>query len=121
MDTQTPNKKQDWLRKWCVLARALLLASDIPLCHAVPSQGWIGWQTHYPSVTAEWVRRGLEHEGGWTGQPLWRRLEVLKSFILKVRLMTPLIHVWATAEEDRAEFVPAVGYSESAAHTHEVC
>lgn len=59
----------------------------------------------------------MEHEGGWTGQPLWRRLEVLKSFILKVRLMTPLIHVWATAEEDRAEFIPAAGYSEPAAHT----
>lgn len=53
-----------------------------------------------------------------TGQPLWRRLEVLKSFILKVRLMTPLIHVWATAEEDGAEFIPAAGYPEPAAHTH---
>lgn len=28
--------------------------------------------------------------------------------------MTPLIHVWATAEEDRAEFIPTAGYT----HTH---
>lgn len=42
---------------------------------------------------------------------------MLKSFILKVRLMIPLIHVWATAEEDRAEFIPAAGYPEPAAHT----
>lgn len=51
-----------------------------------------------------------------TGQPLWHRLDVLKSFILKVRLMIPLIHVWATAEEDRAEFIPAAGCPEPAAH-----
>lgn len=56
--------------------------------------------------------------GGGTGQPLWHRLEVLKSFILKVRLMTSLIHVWATAEEDRTEFIPTAGYPGPAAYMH---
>lgn len=46
-----------------MLARALLSASDIPLCQAVPSRGWIGWQTHYPSVTAECVGRGWDAGG----------------------------------------------------------
>lgn len=50
-------------RKWCVLARALLLASDVLLCQAVPGQGWIGWQIHYPSVTAEWIGRGWNAGG----------------------------------------------------------
>lgn len=35
----------------------LLLASDIQPCQSVPRQGWIAWQTLYPSVTAEWTGR----------------------------------------------------------------
>lgn len=35
--------------------------------------------------------------------------------------MTPLIHVWATAEEDRVEFIPAAGYPGPAARMNEVC
>lgn len=58
-----------------------------------------------------------------TRQPLWHRLEVLKSFILKVRLMTPLIRVWATAEEDGAELIPAAGLlrTRSSTHMHDAC
>lgn len=59
MDTHRTSSE----RKWCVLAGAFLLASDIPLCQVVPSQEWIGWQTHYPSVTAEWIGRGWNAGG----------------------------------------------------------
>lgn len=71
---------------------------------------------HYNSVGKEAWNIGVEGVG--TGFQLWCRMEVLKSFILKVRLTTPLIHVGATAEEERAEFMLDAGCPCPAAQTY---
>lgn len=85
MDTETQAKQQEemWWEEVVCTGKSIPAGLWYPMCHAVPSRGWIGWQTHYPSVTAEWVGVG---EWLGTGQPLWCRLEVLKSFILKGKI-----------------------------------